>query len=326
MELASTPVLGIALAVGSAAVLAVGNLMQSQGINQLDKSVTDAGPKKSGFFAAVRRVLSSRIWVFGSILLLVSTVLQLGALTFAPIMVVQPVGVTALVFTALFTTMMTKKKPTRAVARAIMTCVIGVAGFVTVSALVSTQRAISDHQLVEILVVLLSVLAVAALMLVLGRSRRPPAITWVLLGAVFSAFVATLGKTVIMRVQTALQHHDYTLDEGNLLTIGCLIGIGVAGLLSIYFVQRAHTDNRPDVVIAGLTVVDPGIAVILGILILHEAASAPLWSFFALAGTGAIAVYGVISLARAESSPPQHTAGGSQPRVRGGGPETSSRS
>lgn len=311
MELASTPLLGITLAVGSAAVLAVGNLLQSRGINQLDANASP-GAKKGGFLAAVGRVLSSRIWVIGSILLLLSTVLQLGALTFAPIMVVQPVGVSALVFTALFTTIVTRKRPAKAVSRAIVTCVIGVAGFVTISALVSTQKAISDQQLVEILVVLLVVLAVAALMFVLGRTRRPPAITWVLLGAVFSSFVATLGKTVIMRVQTALQAHDYRLDEGNLLTIGCLIGIGVAGLLSIYFVQRAHTDNRPDVVIAGLTVVDPGIAVILGIVILHEASSAPVWSFFALAAAGAVAVAGVISLARAESPPSGVTAAGSQ--------------
>lgn len=303
MDLSSAPLLGIGLAVGSAAVLAVGNLMQSRGINELDQTAPTQAAAKPGLLATIGRVLRSRIWVGGSILILLSTLLQLGALSFAPIMVVQPVGVSALVFTVIFTTIVTKKPPTRAVVRAIVTCVIGVGAFVTIATLVSTQKAISDHQLVEILIVLLSVLAVAAFMLVLGRTQKPPAITWVLLGAVFSGFVATLGKTVIMRVQTSLHDHDYKLDEGNLLTIGCLIGIAVAGLISIYFVQRAHTDNRPSVVIAGLTVVDPGVAVILGIVILHEAAGAPLWAFLALIAAGAVAVTGVIQLARAESPP-----------------------
>ena len=49
-----------------------------------------------------------------------------------------------------------------------------------------------------------------------------------------------------------------------------------------------------------LTVIDPFVAVVLGITILGEATGAPLWSLLLLAAAGAVAVWGVIDLARAQ--------------------------
>jgi uncharacterized membrane protein len=124
---------------------------------------------------------------------------------------------------------------------------------------------------------------------------------------VYSAFVATLGKTVILRIQTALTGRDFSFDATNLLTIGCIVGIGVAGALSVYFVQRAHASNRPEVVVAGLTVVDPTVAVILGITILGEASTAPAWAMVGFVVAGGVAMAGVFALSRAERSPAGET-------------------
>jgi hypothetical protein len=138
--------------------------------------------------------------------------------------------------------------------------------------------------------------------LVVGRNRPTPPVFWVLLGGVYSAFVATLGKTVILRVQAALASREISFDLTNLLTIGCIIGIGIAGALSIFFVQRAHAANRPEVVVAGLTVVDPAVAVVLGITILGEASAAPAWAIVAFVVAGAVSIGGVFALSRAESA------------------------
>ena len=213
----------------------------------------------------------------------------------------RPIGVSALVFTVLLTAIVIKRAPSAQVVRAIVVCVVGVAAFVTVAALVSTQTSITDGQLLAVLIVLVAVLLATAVLLVAGRRRTTPPVLCVLLGGVYSAFVATLGKTVILRVQTLLASGRFVWDAADLLTLFCLIGIGVAGGLSIYFVQRAHAGNRPDVVVAGLTVVDPTIAVVLGITILGEAAGAPLWAFFAFVAAGAVAVGGVFALSRAET-------------------------
>ena len=66
----------------------------------------------------------------------------------------------------------------------------------------------------------------------------------------------------------------------------------------MYFVQTAHSSNPPDLVVAGLTVIDPLVAVSIGIIVLGEAAGAPLWAIFAFAAAAAAAIWGVLSLAR----------------------------
>lgn len=296
MELSSLPLAGIALAVASALALSIGNLLQARGVRVMESR---AAAGQSG--SKVGHLLRNRVWLAGAVLLGVSIVLQMGSLAFAPLIVVQPIGVSALVFTVLLTAIVLKRAPSAQVVRAIVVCVVGVAAFVTVAALVSTQTSITDGQLLAVLIVLVAVLLGTAILLVAGRRRKTPPVLWVLLGGVYSAFVATLGKTVILRVQTLLASGRFVWDAADLLTLFCLIGIGVAGGLSIYFVQRAHADNRPDVVVAGLTVVDPTVAVVLGITILGEAAGAPLWAFFAFVAAGAVAVGGVFALSHAET-------------------------
>jgi hypothetical protein len=51
-------------------------------------------------------------------------------------------------------------------------------------------------------------------------------------------------------------------------------------------------------VIAGLTVVDPLIAVAIGILVLGEAATAPVYALVLFALSGVLAIYGVFQLAK----------------------------
>ncbi|SIO29230.1 DMT family protein [Agromyces cerinus] len=298
MEPDSSPLIGIGigLAVVSAAALSIGNLLQARGVRVME---ADAARGVDGSKAI--DLVRNRAWLLGALMLIVAILLQMGSLTFAPLMIVQPIGVAALVFTALLTAIVMKRAPSARIVRAIATCVLGVAAFVTVAALVSTQHPITDVQLIAVLVVLVSVLLATALVLVVGRNRPTPPVFWVLLGGVYSAFVATLGKTVILRVQTALASREFSFEVTNLLTIGCIIGIGVAGALSIYFVQRAHASNRPEVVVAGLTVVDPAVAVVLGITILGEASAAPAWAIVAFVVAGAVSIGGVFALSRAES-------------------------
>ncbi len=293
MEITSFPMLGIGLAVLSAALLTLGNHLQARGVEKH----TAAG---SGRIAATQAwaLLREPVWLAGGLLFGLAILVQLGALAFAPLIVVQPVGVVALVFASLLVAAVTKTPPRLREVAAIAVCVVSLGAFVTVAAAVSEQTTIADHQLVAVLILLLSVLALTFAMLIALRRRRIPPFLYVALGGLYAGFVATLGKTVILRVQTAIIHHDYRLDEANMLTVACILGIAAAGALSIFFVQTAHTVASPEVVVAGLTVIDPFIAVVLGITVLQEAASAPWWAFVAFAALGAAAVGGVWSLAR----------------------------
>lgn len=285
MELSSFPIIGIALAVLSAALLTVGNHLQSVGVERA-KGASTSGLGAAGFWALAR----TPVWLLGSVLFGLAILAQLTALAFAPLIVVQPVGVIALVFASALTALVTRRRPSSAEIVAILVAVASLAAFVGVAAAVSVQTTITDRELILILIILLVVLAVTFAVLALLRRRGIPPVAYVVLGGLFAGFVATLGKTVILRVQTALASQDFRIDDTNLLTIACLVGIAVAGALSIYFVQTAHTVNTPQTVVAGLTIVDPFIAVILGISVLGEAVGAPLRSFgvFAVAGAGAM--------------------------------------
>ncbi len=102
-------------------------------------------------------------------------------------------------------------------------------------------------------------------------------------------FVATLAKVVINRLTTG---------DFDVLTGVCIVALVAATLLGAYFVQTAYSSGPPDLVIAGLTVVDPLVAVCIGVTVLGEAADAPLYAGVAFLVAGAVAVIGVFQLAK----------------------------
>lgn len=292
MTITSFPVAGIALAVLSAALLTVGNFLQSRGVAQRASADTD-GLKASQLLALLR----TPVWLAGSALFGLAIAAQLVALAFAPLIVVQPVGVIALVFASILTAVILRRRPARREVLSIIVCVVSLGAFVGAAASVSEQTTITDRQLVAVLAVLSVILAATAVALMLRRGRGVPPVMYVALGGLYAGFVATLGKTVILRIQTAVVTGDEALDAANLLTLACVAGIAAAGALSIYFVQTAHAVNAPQVVVAGLTVVDPFVAVVMGLTVLQEAVGAPLWSYGVFVVAGAGALWGVWSLA-----------------------------
>ena len=109
------------------------------------------------------------------------------------------------------------------------------------------------------------------------------------MAGVLYGFVATLAKVVLGKIEQG---------EFGWLTLLCLVGLLAATVLGAYFVQNAYASGPPDLVIAGLTVVDPLVAVVIGIAVLGEASQAPPWAIVVYVISGAIAVWGVFQLAR----------------------------
>jgi hypothetical protein len=115
------------------------------------------------------------------------------------------------------------------------------------------------------------------------------ALTFILGAGLLYGLLATLVKSVIQRIQQS--HFEW-------LTITCLVAAVLAMALGGWFVQNAYASGPPDLVIAGLTVIDPMVAVTIGIIVLGEASSAsPLISVI-FAASGATAALGVWLLSR----------------------------
>ena len=278
--------IGIPIALVGAVFLSFGAQFQSRGVKQVEVQRTSSGNELGG--AEFVQLVRNRSWLFGTAMLGLAIALQLTSLRFAPLIVVQPLGAIALVVTAILNARMTGVQIHRKVVRAIALCVGGVAVFVTIAAFVATDRAISDDALRTILILLAIVFVAFGTLYAVFRTRMVP-IAYIVGAGVFYGFVATIAKTVINRL---------IQGQFDWLTLLCVVGLLAAAAGGFYLVQTAYAVGPPDLVIAGLTVVDPIVAVGIGVLVLGEAQNAPWWAGPAFLAVGAVAVFGVFQLAR----------------------------
>ena len=239
------------------------------------------------------RLLRNPRWVLGLLLLGAGMLCNMVALVSAPLTVVQPIGAIALVITTVVNSKdqgITINRPTVV---AITACVTGSALFV----LLAVNATLENHDVApdqELAIVLLLVLAVGVLgaRAALFRHRM-------------SAFVSILGAGVLfgfVAVLTRIIGRDL-LDPNGLFLFNVqwysILAIAAAGGLGSWFVQSAYSAGPPDLVIAGLTVVDPIVGIAIGITILGELRpDVPAVLAVAMVVAAVIAIVGVIALSR----------------------------
>lgn len=279
--------IGIPLALLGAVFMSFGAQYQHRGVQKVERLTgTDGGTGLTG--GQIWNLLRRPSWVAGTVMLGLAIVCQLAALSFAPLILVQPLGAVSLVITTLLNARISGHKPTRRSLTAIALCISGIFTFVTIAAVYATETPVSDGQLITVLIIL------AAVILLVGGSwlwfrQRASALFYIVAAGMIYGFVATLAKVVINRVQN--ENFDW-------LTIICIVALLAGTASGAYFVQTAYASGPPDLVIAGLTVVDPIVAIIIGLAVLHEADGAPFGAYIGFAAAGALAVTGVFLLAR----------------------------
>lgn len=279
-------VLAIALAVLAAFALAFGAQFQNQAVERSREKHIQ--PKVSLSLKELAKLLVRPRWVSGTGLMFLGMLLQLGALSLAPLIVVQPIGAIALVITSLLNARYTKTKLNRATILAIGLSTFGVGGFVVTASQVAAQVELTDENLVKVLLLFVIILVVFAV-LFFSFGKKAKALTYVLGAGVLYGFVATLAKVTIQRL--------YQMDY-DFLTLIAVVSMLGAVLLGGWFVQNAYASGPPDLVIAGLTVVDPIVAIAIAIGILGEAQQATLGSGALFSGFGLLAIFGVYLLSK----------------------------
>lgn len=278
-------ILAIGLAFLSAVSLAYGALLQHRGVSGLHAS--------EGALRLRTLVLlfASPHWVMGLVVMGAGIVANVTALAFAPVMVVQPVGAFSLVISILLGMFHRSLAVHRSIVFTVILCVVGVAGFVTVSALVATTSPTSEAES-HLLAALALAFTVAGLIVILVVSH-PRQLLLITGGGVLFAFVATNMHVVSSHLV------DVGLAEG-LASLPWFntIALAASGLVGSWFVQSSYASGPPEMVIAGLTVIDPIVAVLLGALILGEAADSGVGSILGMAAFGALACASVVLLSR----------------------------
>lgn len=279
--------LGILIALVGAVFLSVGAQLQHRGVTKVEE-LYGSGEKAGLSGGQFLRLLARPSWAIGTVMLGLAIVFQLTALGFAPIIVVQPIGIVALVLTSIINARVSHVKLDRHAIRAILMCVVGIGVFVTVAAFYAVEHVLREAQLLIVLAILAVVLLALASAFIFFR-KRLNAMFYIAAGGVLYGFVASIAKVIINRVLTG--NFDWITVVGG-------IALLLALALGFYFVQTAYSVGAPDLVIAGLTVIDPLVAVAIGIFVLGEASETPLWALAIWAIAGVTAIFGVFQLAK----------------------------
>jgi drug/metabolite transporter (DMT)-like permease len=278
--------IAILLAIMGAIFLSLGAQFQNDAVTE--HHVPKRIRIKALRFSQIVDLLKRPRWLAGTSFMVLAALFQLSALALAPLIVVQPIGALALIITSLLNARIYKVKLDGKTLGSIAVILLGVASFVSLAATSAISTEMSDQKLLQVVGIMVLLLAVFAFAFAWSKGNLGP-LSYIVGAGVLYGFTASLAKVVILRVYQG----DY-----NLLTLFAVLALLAATFLGGWFVQNAYASGPPDLVIAGLTVVDPAIAVGIGIVILGEAAQADVAQVSGFAIAGAIAMAGVLMLSR----------------------------
>lgn len=274
-------IVAIALAVLAAVALAYGALYQHEAVTGQDDSHNGLS------WAHFTELLSNRRWLLGLLILGLGTAGNFVALALAPVMVVQPVGAFSLIVSVLLGVRHRGLKVNRRLVQAVIWCTIGVTVFVALSATTARSKVHLGADALPLFWITTIVVGLGLIIMI--AFRHAPQLVLIVAAGLLFACVATNAHLVSVQFLRA--------------GIDSVTWINAAGLLAAvalgsWFVQNAYAAGPPEMVIAGLTVIDPIGAVILGSVVLGEAASAPVWLVIVIILTGLVACAGVVVLSR----------------------------
>lgn len=318
--------LGIAIALTSAIILAVGVELQS-------RAVADRGA------GSWRALLRSPRWVTGVSLLGTSVLLSVASLALAPVSIVQSMSVASLIASTAIGVRAARIALTRRLIAAILACLVGVLGVIAVIAAHpgSALPAQLDGQLQAVLAVQATVIGAGLLVMVLDRLRRAPAgrprqgppagrpgqgrpagrdradgpgqrataarrPDLLAMAGLVAGATGFAGIAVVFKVLTGLVQRDgllETITRSDALLALSMMGAGAA--VSAVLVQRSHASLPPTAVVAGLTIAETLTAALVGTLVLHESSPTP-GAALVLVALGMLAAAGVIGICRSSTA------------------------
>lgn len=287
----------LALAAAGAVGLAAGTHLQHRAVRS--RSEGPSQPRERGR-DAVLRAFGDPAWLLGTGVIVLATVLNIVALGLAPIALVQPVGVLALICAAVISARALGVRMNRGLVRGIAMTGLSVVAFVGVSSAFVRDTTAAEPEALRLVWALLALIALGA---VAARKRAGHLARVVGAGVLFgavaaSAHVVSAAALGILSapegIASAVAHSAIPLPLLGLL----LLLLAAASALGAWLVQTAYASGPPETVLAGLTVIDPVIAVAVGAALLGEYAPMPPVALLLLAVSGLVACCGVAGIIR----------------------------
>lgn len=283
------PGVAIGLAATAAVCFAGAAVLQHRAVNA-DQGTGATLPDDSLSRAGLAAAACTPGWLLGLALAVAGTTLHALALVLAPLSVVQPIGVLAVPIAVLISVRRTRKRPTTGVVVGVVLAITGVAVFVLTAAGTASSTPAADSAM-AIAGAIVGAIVVAFAAFGLSRSGWVRCVACATAGAVAFGLVSALMRAVSQLITTGTS----ALFDPAVVT--ALAGLVVALIVGGWLVQQAFAAGAPEVVVACMTVVDPIVAVLLGVVLLGEGAATPILTWLPMGVAAALATAGVVALA-----------------------------
>ncbi|MFT4147361.1 MAG: DMT family transporter [Micrococcaceae bacterium] len=265
--------------------LAVGSFLQGSTINETHG---DAGVSIAGIFSMFKQPR----WVAGLVFMGLGMLLNLTALRYAPLMIVQPLGSLAVVITTLINTKAIGGRLNQKAMMGILACVFGSVAFVIGAMHITNEQTITREQEEFTMRIMLVVFCIVAFMMTFLKKWAPP-FSYVLSAGILFGFVSVLTRITLTQF---FDSNGKGWANVNFIALAALV---ICSLFGSWVVQNAYSKQPPDMVSAGLTVIDPIVGVSIGIVLLGEAKSpVNIPISLGMVVAAGIAISGVVTLSK----------------------------
>lgn len=230
-------------------------------------------------------------WSTGLVLMGLTTVLNVSALGLGPVTIVQPIGALSLVVAAVISIRCFGLRFDRRVFTAIGLTLASIAVFVAISAAHASRILINEAAVTAVLSLLI-VVSIAGALVAISRAGHLLRVT--VTGIIFGAVAAAAHVLATSVLASGLPG----LALGSPRWWMLAAALGLAAVIGFALVQTAYASGPPETVLAGLTVIDPIVAVAIGAAIFGEYARLGAAAALGLGLAAAAGITGVWMLAR----------------------------
>jgi drug/metabolite transporter (DMT)-like permease len=279
------------LALAAAFCFALAATLQQRGQDRLARDGNPVHDVKGIF-----RLVVVPIWLLGTAVLLAGYVIQGVALDVGKLVVVQPLLVTTLVFALPLGHWITQQHVTGRQALGALVVVGGLAMFI---ALGDPDQGVDTAATWELVAAIVVVLAGSAVLLVVGNRMAPShkaAVFGAVAGALFG-LSATFDKPTFSQA---------SFGSGDMFTEWTLYALVLLGVIAFGVQQLSLATGQLAPAMAAVSVVNPFVSTLVGILIYEERLSQPGWHKLLAGAALAVAFAGavIVTLGNRERAAP----------------------
>ena len=282
--------LAIAMQVVSSFLFASGAILQSLGVKStFDPNATASSNQLS--LKGMLRLFRIPKWLLGLLFVFTGAGIHLVALSFAPVAVVQPVGILAVPWSVLLAARIHKHHVSRKLWTAVGVTVLGVVGFTFFSTTFATgEKPIHFGPMVWSFVV---VCVICGVLSFFARRAVPwaKATLWSAVGATFYGLASGFMKAAMSLYQGGHPLTGLHFASAVAMMLACY-GMGV------WMIQQGYASGPAEITVGTMTTVDPFVAVLFGLIVLGEGMGMGVLPVLGMIVTGAVAVWGVVMLSK----------------------------